>query len=163
MEKERDPTADGTSIGFREKALGLLRDVVRSNGVALVDGALPGYAPSSAFDPPPTTTATTGKSTTLRERKSAPTLPVAQNNVQQFKIEPDDSPLAIAGKKLGKSLDIWTVLAGTAMGGTRKGKGKEVLGEGGWNVLEALVGMWEFDAASRAEGGRTFPPSSSLR
>lgn len=135
--------------------MGLLRDIIETNGTKLVEKALPGYAPSAAFDSlliPPPISQSSAKTTTLRERK-IPIIP-PPNPALEYKIEADDSPLVQAGKRLGKSLDIWSVLGGKGLKGGRVWSAATPVVEGGWEVLEVLVGLWEIEARDREEAGR---------
>lgn len=75
-----------------------------------------------------------------------------------YSVEPeeDDKPLQLAGKGVAGCQDVWDFLGGASGRGKnqRTRTREEPIVRGGWELLRAMVGMWEDEVRERKETGR---------
>lgn len=149
---------DSTSRQIRNGALRLLQDIGATNGGEALARATPGYVPDLSL------VRGVGGSTSAMDvfggnvglKKGGRSLPTPPQEEQGFPDDIDDTALALAGKRVARSEDVWELLGGAA----GRGKGfkyrtrERPVVRGGWELLRVFVEVWEGEGESRnARGG----------
>jgi len=157
---------------IRESALGVLGDLIETNGVGVVCRSIKGYGglrkrkreqteeqedpfalkpmPSS---PPRTATKKKGsKGGKTLKAESKPKLSNPDSSEEEdLELSDGDDVLAVSAKRMGNSENLWDFLAGTTARKPRVWKRENPVVEGGWEVLRSLVEGWENEAAKNTE------------
>lgn len=136
-----------TSRKIRSQALRLLEDLAGTISAEAVFRAVPGYVADATFRQenfPSAEFFSTGEASENVKGKRPYHLPPLLRPSKVNDDDEDDSPLIMAGKRIARCEDLWTVL-----GAADESDGPPASAQG-WELLRTFVGIWEEEVKLRA-------------